>query len=43
MFGMESGGLFEDRAQFWRDLGAHLPTNVNDVKESPSRDELKKN
>lgn len=25
MFGNEYGGMFEDRAKFWRELGAHLP------------------
>lgn len=25
VFGNEDGGIFEDRAKFWRDLGAHLP------------------
>lgn len=24
-FGMESGGLFDDRMKFWKELGAHLP------------------
>lgn len=26
MFGMENGGLFEDRAKFWRELSAFLPS-----------------
>ena len=25
MFGNENGGILEDRATFWRFLGAHLP------------------
>lgn len=29
MFGMESGGIFEDRARFWREIGAHLPAHSN--------------
>lgn len=27
MFGMEDGGLFEERAKFWRELGAFSPVN----------------
>lgn len=34
MFGMEYDGLFEDRATFWRELGAFLPS------EKSSKDEL---
>lgn len=31
LIGMESGGLFEDRAQFWREINAHLPkTHIQD-------------
>lgn len=26
-FGMEYGGLFENRAQFWRTIGANLPAD----------------
>lgn len=29
MFGNENGGLFEERAKFWRELGAHLPAAKN--------------
>lgn len=28
MFGMEEG-LFDDRARFWREIGAHLPARSN--------------
>lgn len=34
IIGMESGGLFDDRAQFWLQLGANLPANYT------QRDEL---
>lgn len=26
MFGTEKGGIFEERAKFWRELGTHLPS-----------------
>lgn len=26
LFGMEIDGVFQDRAEFWREIGAHLPT-----------------
>lgn len=26
MFGMEDGGIFQERAEFWRKTGAHLPS-----------------
>lgn len=32
MVGMESGGIFADRADFWRKIGAHLPAR-NSAKE----------
>lgn len=25
LFGNENGGMFEERAKFWRELGAHVP------------------
>lgn len=31
LFGMESGGLFDERTKFWRELGANKPTNHTDV------------
>lgn len=27
LIGMEDGGIFEDRAQLWRELNAHAPAN----------------
>lgn len=26
LFGMEVDGIFHDRAKFWREIGAHLPS-----------------
>lgn len=38
LFGMEDGGIFQDRADFWRHIGAHLPSR--DTETIPKKDEL---
>lgn len=38
LFGMEVDGIFHDRATFWREIGAHLPTHS--LQYSIGKDEL---
>lgn len=33
VFGNENGGMFEERAKFWRDLGAHVPASAHHKKD----------
>lgn len=38
LFGNENGGIFQDRADFWYRIGAHLP--ARDTEKVVNRDEL---